>query len=393
MLTDAVIARAPTKATTYKLYDELGLSLVIPPIGRPRWRFDFRLHGKRRTMSLGVYDDVTLAAARRRRTDMRRLVAEGQDPVRARKQDRLTERAAAHFGGLAEDWFTTKTKRLAQKTVTKKRLILDRHILPLLKRIPVRDVKASDVLAMLRKVEAQGLYETTRRARQIVGEILRFGVATGQAERDVTPDLVDALEPMHVTHRPALTEPSEVGGLLRAIGSMHETPQLRAALRMLAMTFVRPGELRLARWAEFDEAAAVWRVPADRTKQRADHLVPLSRQVLKELKSLRDMARGSEYVLPTPRTIRRPLSNAAFGAALARLGYDSGTMTPHGFRAMARTLLDEQLHEPPDTIEAQLGHATRGPLGDTYNRSRHLAHRKAMMQRYSDYLDGLAAGR
>lgn len=393
MLRDAQIAHAARKAKAYKLYDTHGLSITIPPVGRPRWRFDFRLHGRRRTMSLGVYKDVGLAAARKRRDEARALVADGQDPVRARKLTRIEEKSAAHFGALAEDWFDRKTTRLAAKTKKKKRGILDGHVLPSLKRLRVRDVKALDVLGMLRAIEKQGLHETARRARQMVGEILRYGVATGQAERDVTPDLVDALEPMEVTHRAALVTPHAVGELLRAIGSMDETPQLRAALRVLAFTFVRPGELRLAKWEEIDQAGAVWRIPGDRTKQREGHQVPLSSQVQTELRSLRDMARGSEFILPTPRTIKRPLSEAAFVAALARIGYDTKTMTPHGFRAMARTLLDEQLHEQPDAIEAQLGHVTPGALGATYNRSRYLAHRTAMMQRYADYLDGLAAGR
>lgn len=203
----------------------------------------------------------------------------------------------------------------------------------------------------------------------------------------MAPDLVGALMPPAKTHRAALTDPRGVGDIPRAINSMDETPQVRSALCMLAYTFVRPGELRLAEWSEFDEPAALWRVPG--AKQREAHVVPLSHQALAELKVLRWLARGSKFVLPTPRSIQGPMSDAVLLAALSRLGHGSDVMTPHGFRAMARTLLDEQLQEPLDAIEAQLAHSVRGALGDTYNRSRYLAHRKAMMQRHADYLDSL----
>lgn len=238
---------------------------------------------------------------------------------------------------------------------------------------------------MLRKIEGDGLRETARRVRQTTGEILRFGIATDRATRDVTKDLIDALEPMVVTHRASLTEPAQAAELMLAIASL-EHDQLRAALRLLALTFVRPGELRTALWTEVDVHGKLWRIPASRTKQRADHLVPLSTQAIAQFKVLKGVARGSLFVLPTPRTIARPLSPAAFMAALARIGYPSTVMTPHGFRAMARTLLDEHLHESPDVIEAQLGHVTPGPLGATYNRSRYLKQRTAMMQKYADFL-------
>jgi len=392
VLNDAQITKAKRKPKPYKLFDRDGLYLVVPPTGRKRWRYDFRLHGNRRTLAIGVYPDVTLAKARQKLAEARALVADGQDPVRARKLTKIAEQAAAYFQTLAEDWELRKLKGLAPATVKKKRGILYKRILPRLGRIRVKDLRPSDVLGMVRDIESDGLGTTPRTALEIVGEILRYGVATEQAERDVTGDLVDALEPMTVTHRASITDPPGVGALMRAIDSMRETPQLRSALRLLAFTFVRPGELRLSEWTEVNLEAALWKVPKERTKQRADHHVPLSRQAVEEFRTLKDLARGSRFVLPTPRTILRPLSDAAFLAALSRIGYSSDVMTPHGFRAMARTLLDEQLHEPPDAIEAQLAHATRGALGDTYNRSRYLAHRTAMMQRYADYLDALARG-
>lgn len=386
MLTDAQIKRTKRGTSIVRLFDGNGLIFVLPPTGRAFWRFDFRLHGRRRTMSFGVYPEVSLATARKRLADAREQVAKGIDPVRSREQQRAAEATAGDFKSLAEDWFTRKVTPLAKATQKKKRGILNRHVIPALGRIRARDLSPADVLRMLRAIEDDGLRDTARTARQITGEILRYGVAIGQATRDVTPDLVDALEPVKVTHRAALTDPRDVAALMRAIDGMTATPQLRSALMLLALTFVRPGELRQAKWSEVDLAGNTWRIPGSRTKQRADHLVPLSRQARREFEALFELSRGSEFVLPTPRTIRRPLSDAAFVAALARIGYGTDVMTPHGFRAMARTLLDEQLHEPPDVIEAQLAHATRGALGDTYNRSRYLPQRKALMQRWADYL-------
>lgn len=383
VLTDAQIKRTDRPS---RLYDGNGLVLILPAQGKAYWRFDFRLKGQRRSMSLGTYPDIGIKVARERLQEARTQVALGTDPVQARRQVKAAEKVTGAFSELAEDWYRVKTSTLADKTKSKKRWTLDRFILPALGIIRVSDLKASDVLAMLRKVEADGLRETARRVRQTTGEILRFGIATDRATRDVTKDLVDALEPMVVTHRASLTEPAKAMELMRAIASL-ESDELRGALRLLALTFVRPGELRCALWSEIDEKGKLWRIPAARTKQRADHLVPLSRQALAQLRTLKTLARGSLFILPTPRSITRQLSPAAFTAALARMGYPSSVMTPHGFRAMARTILDEHLHEDPNVIEAQLGHVTPGPLGATYNRSRYLKQRTAMMQRWSDWLD------
>lgn len=383
MLTDAQIKRTERPS---RLYDGNGLVLILPEAGKAYWRFDYRLHGKRKSMSLGTYPDIGIKAARERLQTARTQVAEGDDPVVVRKEAKAAERLTGTFAELADDWYRTKTAALATKTRYKKRWSLDNFILPAIGRVRISDLKASHVLVMLRQIERKGLRETARRVRQTIGEILRFGIATDRATRDVTKDLIDALEPMTVTHRASLTTPQQAAELMRAIASL-ETDQLRAALRLLALTFVRPGELRAALWAEVDEAGKVWRIPAERTKQRADHLVPLSRQALAQFKSLKAVSRGSLFVLPTPRTIARPLSPAAFMAALARIGYQSTVMTPHGFRAMARTILDEHLHEDPNVIEAQLGHVTPGPLGATYNRSRYLKQRTKLMQEWADWLD------
>lgn len=320
MLTDAQIKRTKRGTSILRLFDGNGLIFVLPPTGRAFWRFDFRLYGRRRTMSFGVYPEVSLATAGKRLADAREQVARGIDPVRSQQQ-RAAEATAGDIKSLAEGWFTRKVTPLAKATQKKKRGILNRHVIPALGRIRARDLSPADVLRRLRAIEDDGLRDTARTARQITGEILRYGVAIGQATRDVTPDLVDAPEPVKVTHRAALTDPRDVAAHMRAIAGMTATPQLRSALLLLALTFVRPGELRLAKWSEVDIEANTWRIPGSRTKQRADHLVPLSRQARREFEVLRDICRGSEFVLPTPRTIRRPLSDAAFVAALARIGY------------------------------------------------------------------------
>lgn len=383
MLTDAQIKRTSPPS---RLYDGNGLVLILPEHGKAYWRYDFRLRGQRRSMSLGTYPDISIKVARERLQEARTQVALGTDPVKERRASKAAEKVTGTFAELADDWYRTKTPTLAPKTRSKKRWVLDTFLLPTIGKTRLSEFKASDLLTVLRKIEGDGLRETARRVRQTTGEILRFGIATDRATRDVTKDLIDALEPMVVTHRASLTEPAQVAALMRAIASL-ETDQLRAALRLLALTFVRPGELRTALWTEIDEHGKLWRIPAARTKQRADHLVPLSRQALAQFRALKFVSRGSLFVLPTPRTIQRPLSPAAFMAALARIGYPSTVMTPHGFRAMARTILDEHLHEDPNVIEAQLGHVTPGPLGATYNRSRYLKQRTAMVQRWADWLD------
>ena len=393
MLRDAQIARTKRdKTTTTRLYDGHGLVYVLPSVGMAYWRFDFRLHGKRRSMSLGTYRDVSLAKARTKLAAARALVADGVDPVAARRATVVSARTGDDFAALAEEWYTVRTAALADQTRYKKRWLLDAFILPALGVATIKAIKASDVLVMLRAIEKKGLHETTLRAKQVTSEIFRYGIATDRADSDCTRDLLGALVTVTPSHRAALTAPQPVGALLRAIDSL-DSDVSRGALQLLALTFVRPGELRLAQWTEVDDAAKQWRVPASRTKQRTEHIVPLSRQALAVLKTLRVASRGSRYVLPTPRTIQRPLSTSAFKASLAQIGYGCDVMTPHGFRAMARTLLDEQLHQTPEVIEAQLAHVTPGPLAATYNRSRYLAQRAALMQKWADYLDTLRGRR
>lgn len=393
MLTDTEIRRLKRhKTDIQRLSDGQGLRYILPPKGMAYWRFDFRLNGDRFTMSLGTYKDVPLAKARKKLAEARALVASGINPIEHRRAGKVTTQTAENFGTLAEDWYKVRTAQLAKQTRYKKRWLLDAFILPAFGNSPVKAIKASDVLVMLRGIERQGLHETTLRAKQTTSEILRYGIATDRADSDVTRDLLGALQTATPSHRAALTAPAPVGALLRAIDSL-DSDVLQGYLQLLALTFTRPGELRMAQWSEVDEKAKEWRVPATRTKQRTEHIVPLSRQALAIFKRLRLASRGSRHVFPSPRTIQRHLSDGAAAAALARIGYGPDVMTPHGFRAMARTLLDEQLHQTPEVIEAQLAHVTPGALGATYNRSRYLAQRVELMRVWADYLDELRKAR
>jgi integrase len=257
---------------------------------------------------------------------------------------------------------------------------------------PVAAVKASDLLAAIRPLEAVGKAETAGRTRIVAGQVIRYAIATSRAENDPTPALRGALAPTKSGHHSAITEPPEFGGLLRAIDAYTGEPVTRTALRLLPLVFVRPGELRHAEWAEIDLDAATWAIPAGKMKMKHDHIVPLSTQAVALLRELHPLTGRGRLVFPSLRSRDRPMSENTLNAALRRLGYPKDVMTSHGFRASARTMLDEVLHERVDLIEHQLAHAVKDPLGRAYNRTAHLPERVLMMQRWADYCDALKAG-
>jgi len=385
MLSDKAVAAAKPKEKAWKLHDERGLYLFLTPAGAKTWRYDFRLHGKRRTITFGSYPDVSLAKARAKLQEARSLVADGQDPVSARRQSKALQRQSETFSTVATEWL--KKQRGNPKTKRRARNYIDRH-LAALARVPIAALTAIEVLGAIRPYEDAEEYETVRRLRQLVGHVMRYAVATTRAARDITVDLKGALAKGESQSHPAPTTPKEVGALLRAIESYEGNPSTVGMLKLAPLVFVRPGELRKMEWAELDIPNAIWRIPASKMKMKADHLVPLSRQALAILKT---MPRRSVYVFPAARSNDRPLSDMTMNAALRALGFRADQIVGHGFRAMARTLLDEQLRYPPDVIEVQLAHTVRGPLGATYNRSLYWEQRVAMMQAYADYLDTLAA--
>jgi len=372
-----------------KLFDGGGLYLEVTKKGKGHWRHKFRVKGKERRLSLGAYPEVTLRMARDKHYEMRRQLAEGIDPSDARKRDR--EHAEATFENIAREWFEKKSVEWEDKTKQMVKSRLEQKAFPGIGRMHVDEIRAKDLLDMLRKIEAEGKYHTAHRVLSICGRVFRYAVITGRTDNDPTSALKGALVKEKREHRAGITEPKEFGALLRAIDSYSGEPSTRLALQLLPLVFARPGEVRHAEWSEVDVEKAVWTIPAEKMKMRRDHMVPLSTQALAILHEAQRMQRTSRYVFPSVRSVDRAMSDNTLNAALRRLGYTKEEMTSHGFRASARTMLDEQLRKRPDLIEHQLAHAVKGPLGRAYNRAEFLDERREMMQDWADWLDELKA--
>lgn len=376
---------------TRKTSDGGGMYLEVTPAGGKRWRLKYTWQGRPQLLSLGTYPAVTLGEARKARDRIRQQLAAGIDPSAHRKALRAaqTAREADTFAVVAREFLDTQTPGWTAEHRTGTLRRLERDLFPFLGDQPVGALTPPAVLKAARQIEARGALETAHRAVVVVGQILRYAVATGRAERDITADLRGALPPVRATPFAALTDPAEVGALLRALRGYHGSAVVRAALQLAPLVFVRPGELRTAEWEHMDLEAGEWRFTV--TKTRTEHIVPLARQAVAILEDLRPRTGRGRWVFPSLRPAR-PLSNNAVLMALRTLGYGKDQMTGHGFRAMARTLLDEALGYPPHLIEHQLAHTVRDPLGRSYNRTQHLPERREMMQRWADYIDGLAEG-
>ena len=391
-LTDAKVRTAKPKEKPYKLTDERGMYLYIAPGGGKLWRFNYAFDGKQKTLALGSYPEITLADARERREEARKLLANGVDPgniKKAQKAARL-ERAANSFEVLAREWYEKQTGTWSDSHGVRILRRFERDVFPLIGGLPVADITAPVLLDAIRKIEARGAIETAHRAMQNCGQVIRYAIATGRADRDPTPDLRGALTPVQASHFAAVTEPLEAGKLLRLLDTYSGGYAVRAALKLAPLVFVRPGELRNARWSDVDLEAGEWRYIVPKT--RTPHIVPLSTQAVAILTGLKPHTEHSEYVFPGGRSPLKAMSENAVLAAMRDLGITADTMSGHGFRAMARTMLDEVLGFPPHIIEQQLAHAVRDPLGRAYNRTAHLPERKKMMQAWADYLDKLKAG-
>lgn len=401
-LTNTAISNAkpgvtPNGKTTdkpYKMGDTGGLYLEVAPSGGKWWRLKYRFDGKEKRLSLGVYPDVSLKDARQRRDDARKLLANGIDPGENRKAVKATksDRAANSFEVIAREWFAKNSATWSENHGSRIIRRLERDIFPWIGGRPIAEIKAKELLATLRRIEERGAVETAHRAHQNCGQVIRYAIATGRAERDPCPALKGALPPVKQSHHAAITEPKATAELLRAIDGYQGSLVTKCALRLAPLFFVRPGELRKAEWAEINLDKAEWNIPAERMKMREPHLVPLSTQAVEILRELHALTGGGRYVFPGARTNGRPMSDNAVLAALRRMGYAKDEMSGHGFRAMARTILDEVLGVRPDYIEHQLAHAVRDPNGRAYNRTAHLAERRKMMQQWADYLDKLKAG-
>ena len=391
-ITDAAVRTAKPGEKPQKLTDGKGLYLYIAPTGGKLWRYDYAFNGKRKTLALGPYPAITLADARERREEARKLLANGVDPgtvKKAQKAARL-ERASNSFEVLAREWYEKQTGTWSDSHGVRILRRFERDVFPLIGGLPVADITAPVLLEAIRKIEARGAIETAHRAMQNCGQVFRYAIATGRADRDPTPDLRGALTPVQATHFAAVTEPLEAGKLLRLLDTYSGGYAVRAALKLAPLVFVRPGELRNARWSDIDPVAGEWRYIVPKT--RTPHIVPLSTQAVAILTELKPHTEHSEYVFPGGRSPLKAMSENAVLAAMRDLGITADTMSGHGFRAMARTMLDEVLGFPPHIIEQQLAHAVRDPLGRAYNRTAHLPERKKMMQAWADYLDKLKAG-
>ena len=357
-LTVTAINAAKPQAKQYKLTDGLGLYLLVMPTGSRLWRMNYRFGGRQKTLSFGNYPDVTLAKAREKRASAREFLADGLDPAEVRKARAREAKAKSEetFKAIGEEWLDRlELEGRAPKTLEKMRWLLDLSY-PLIGDRPIADLTAPQLLEVLRTVEVRGKYETANRLRSTFGTIFRYAIATGRAQRDVAFDLRGALISPKVRHRAAIIDPKKLGGLLRAVEAHEGHPAVSIALQMLPHVFVRPGELRMAEWGEFDIEEAIWTIPAAKTKMRRPHKVPLSDHVLAMITKLRKMNGEGRYLFPSIRSATRPITDNTLNAALRRLGYDKTEVTAHGFRATASTLLNEMGKWHPDAIERQLAH-------------------------------------
>jgi integrase len=388
-LTDVKIRNTKPTAKSFKLSDMGGLYLEIYPNGRKWWRLKYRFNGKEKRISFGVYPEVTLSNARDRRYKARKQLANGIDPSQDRKAQKTAEddRLANSFEEVAREWFTKFSPSWAEAHAARKIRLFERDIFPWIGKRPIAEITAPELLSVLRRIEKRGVRETERRALVACGQVFRYAVASARAERDPSGDLRGALPPVNAEHFAAITEPEQLGGILNALDAYEGTLPVRCAMRLMPMLFVRPGELRKAEWAHINLDTAEWRYLVTKTKR--DHIVPLSKQAVDILREVLPVTGHGKYVFPSARSNTRPMSDNAILAAMRTMGIPKDVTTGHGFRATARTILDEVLGVRIDLIEHQLAHAVRDPNGRAYNRTAFLPERRTMMQTWADYLDRL----
>ncbi|TPI13077.1 DUF4102 domain-containing protein [Mesorhizobium sp. B4-1-3] len=379
-------ARAATKLV--KLSDGGGLQLWVQPTGSRLWRLAYRFDGKQKLLALGSYPLISLAEARQARDDAKRLLLGGVDPG----QDRSLRKAGSAkdtFRSIADEYVDKlKKEGRADRTIGKVKWLLG-FAYPTIGDKCIREIDPASILSALRRVEVRGRYESARRLRSTIGSVFRYAIATARAEADPTFGLRGALISPTVTPRAAITDPKALGGLLRAIDAFDGQPTTRAALKLMALLFPRPGELRAAEWDEFDFESSMWIIPEARMKMRRPHRVPLSKQATSVLRLLKEISGGGSLLFPGVRSVSRPISDNTLNAALRRMGYGKKEATAHGFRATASTLLNECGKWHPDAIERQLAHIENNDVRRAYARAEHWDERVQMMQWWADYLDEL----
>jgi integrase len=396
-LTALDIKQAKPASKPHKLADGGGLYLLVNPNGSKWWRWDYRIAGKRKTLSMGTYPETTLAEAREKHGAARKLLAQGADPSADRqgaKRQRMEaqQTAADTFEVVTREWMAREHPKLAEVTANKNRWLFETFLFPEIGHLPLTAITPRVLLDALRKIEAAGKQETARRAKIKAGQVFRYAILEGKVDADPTAALRGAVKRVKHKHHAAITDPAKIGQLLRDIDGFTGQPVTYAALKLAPLVFVRPGELRGAEWSEFDLDGAMWRIPGARMKMRVDHLVPLSTQAIAVLRDLQPLTGGGRYVFPSLRGASRPMSENTVNIALRSLGYDGDTMTGHGFRAMASSRLNEMGWDER-AIERQLAHAEPNEVKGAYNyAAKYLEDRKRMMQAWADYLDGLRIG-
>ncbi|BEH11831.1 MULTISPECIES: tyrosine-type recombinase/integrase [Geobacter] len=394
-LTELKIKNAKPAPKEYKLFDGGGLFLLVTSAGGKLWHLKYRFAGKEQKLTFGPYPITSLADARQLREDAKKLLANGIDPgeiKKAKKAELAAEQRT--FEMVAREWFAKNEPAWSTSHCATVMSRLERDIFPVIGNRPIAELKRTEIIFLLKGIEARGKIETAKRIKIYCGQIFRYALNLEWVESNPTADLKtgDILAKAEEKHHAAITDPKQVAELLRAIDAYTGTFVVKCALQLAPLVFVRPGELQKAEWSEFDLDAAEWNIPANRMKSKQPHLVPLAKQAIAILRELHKLTGNGKHLFPSLRSNKRPMSNVAMLAAFRRMGYDKEEMTTHGFRAMARTILDEVLQIRPDFIEHQLAHAVRDPLGRAYNRTSHLAERKKMMQLWADYLDGLKTG-
>ncbi len=389
-LTDLAVRTAKPREAPYKLSDGGGLYLLVRPDGARYWRMDYRWLGKRGTLAFGVYPTVSLAEARAKKDKAKKQIASGTDPAAQRKLDKIASEIAHKntFRAVGDEWLDKlRREGRAEATLNKTKWLLELAY-PVIGERPLTEIGPPELLSALRRVEARGRYETARRLRSTCGQVFRYAIATGRAERDPSTDLRGALTAPKVKHRSAVTDPAAIGALLRAIDGYDGHPATLAALRLAPFVFVRPGELRHAEWAEIDLDAAEWRIPAEKMKMRLPHRVPLARQSIAILRSLQTITGAGRFLFPSVRSFARPISENTLNAALRRLGYGKDDVTAHGFRSTAAVQLNEMGQWNADAIERQLAHQEQNSVRRAYTHAaEYWDERRAMMQVWADQLD------